>query len=101
MINYNDNDMDFYNNILKDILKYLKIDVTDEEVWDVAREQECIPCFEDTLFDLCCNAIEYELEERGIEVELSRYINSADSHLYIDSKEIFSVGDFTEAIEKV
>lgn len=68
MINYVDYDLFFYHQALQGVMEFLDIDVSDEEVWEVAREDEDTPCFENLFFILCFGKLEIDFFEKGIDV---------------------------------
>ena len=94
--------IDFENNVpekvaeWEDIGKFLGIDVSEEDVWEIARQSEEIPAFHNIYMCELASGIASECRDKyklGDEV-IDYYINSLDSHLYIDSIEAHTRDDF-------
>ncbi len=99
MINYNDYDLHRYDDYMK-MLEYLgdSDEPTEDEVWEIAKELEQVPVFENLLYELTINKIDrLLLDNHGI--ELNRFINGRDTHIYIDGDELCDVDDLIKKIE--
>jgi len=100
MIRYNENDLiklDGYN----DILGHLgESPVEDEEVWSIARQYEEEPIFENILLELTLDKIENALSKKfGLE-DVNHYVNSMDTHLYVESDEIWDWEDLENFLKE-
>ena len=94
------NEYDFHmSEDFADILHYLGgVEPSIDEVWEVAREYEKIPSFENIWYSLVLAQIEaYTKENRTIEVDY--YINARDTHFYINGDAIYSLDCYIKAIE--
>ncbi len=101
MINYNHYDLhmsDIYCNILEHLGGSVP---TDEEVWEVARQDEEIPVFENIMYDMTLNRIEDELAVKCPDVFIRWYVNSRDTHLYINTKEVYDLDTFKTIMEEI
>jgi len=101
MINYNYYDL-YMSDIYCDILKYLGgVAPTDEEVWEVARQSEEIPVFENILYSMTLSRIEDKLAVKYPDVSIKWYVNSRDTHLYINTKEVCNLDTFKTIMEEM
>lgn len=101
MINYNYYDLYMYDEYCN-ILEYLEGTIPDdEEVWDIARESTEIPIFEDIAYDLVLSRIKDKLESTYDDIDVTYYINSRDTHLYINTKEVYNFDTFKAIIEEM
>ena len=98
MIKYNEYDTEKMK-LIEDILTYLNCSlITDDKVWEIAREYKHIPSFENILMKESCNEIKMNLPFEYRE-HFTFYINCIDTHLYLFGNEIYSIEDYY-AIEK-
>jgi rRNA maturation endonuclease Nob1 len=75
MLDYND----YPEDVVKECLKYVN-DITEEEVWEVARESEEIPNFSNIYLSLLFERVEEELEDTH---EVIYYVNNLDSDIEV------------------
>lgn len=103
-LNYNDNN---FSNCIKEfekIAESLKIEVLDDEVWQIARESEEIPHIENIYQSILLSRIinHFEEDER---IEINSYINGMDTHLYFNEdggwNKICSLEEFEKEVLRV
>ena len=75
MLDYND----YPEDVVKECLKYVN-DITDEAVWEIARESEEIPNFSNIYLSLLFERVEEELKDTH---EVTYYVNNLDSNIEI------------------
>lgn len=83
------------------IADFLNIDVEDQEVWEIARESQEIPLFENIYQSILLSRISHTLnEEYGLQTDY--FINGMDTHLYLYDggySKIYQLEDILEYIE--
>lgn len=86
-INYNEASLSPYIKEFEEIGTHLGIEISDDEVWEQAREYEEIPVFENIYQNLLLSRIcshfadEDYIEKNGV-INLKGFINGMDTHLY-------------------
>ena len=101
---YSDYDLQKQPNFVE-ILEFLGgREVDDQEVWEIAREYEEIPIFENILYNKTLSDIEFRAKEK-YDIDIDYYINSRDTHLYIknndgDFEEVWDLDTFKEVIKE-
>jgi hypothetical protein len=97
MIRYGE--MHLYNQFIH-ILEWLGgNEPTEDEVWEVARESECIPVFENVLYDIVLKNIKLKLGKSHPNLLVEYFINDTDTHLWINNTNIYSMTDLLSIIE--
>ncbi|HHF3391692.1 TPA: hypothetical protein ACPO1V_001744 [Haemophilus influenzae] len=88
----------------EEILDHYNDNVSDDEVWEIARESKELPIFGNVYqYLVLSRVLTHFCEETGLEEDqfkLFFYINSIDTHLVINDWDIASVKDFWGCIEK-
>ena len=102
MITYNDYDLDSYSDYIK-ILEYLGgEEPSEDDVWEIARESERVPNFENILYGIVlCDIVSLACFKYKIDMPLERityFINARDTHLYFDNEEIYCLESFKELL---
>jgi len=99
MIHYNEYDIEWLEGY-NEILQHLGWDkITDEEVWDIAREYEKEPSFENILYDETLGLLHYLVSSNYNTLSSSYYVNGRDTHFYINGQEIRTLEDFQAITE--
>jgi hypothetical protein len=95
MINYNENDLYKYESWKKILDHYELNEVSDQEVWEIARQYDDANevDFANILLDKTANIIIDKLEKLYPNNKFDYFINDIDSHLYMNNEEIYSVDD--------
>ncbi len=78
--------------------------ISDEEVWEIAREYTEIPHIGNIELDLIANRIKCILENKygSIASKFDYYINGElDSHLYFDGEHVYSIDDFNTILDRL
>jgi len=75
MLEYND----YPEEIVEECLQYVE-DITEQEIWEVARESDEIPNFSNIYLSLLFRKVKEELEDTH---EVTYYINNLDSSIEI------------------
>jgi len=101
MIVYNEGDLHKYP-LFKSILEKLgSEEVSDQDVWSEAKGHNYPPNMANILYTLSAEriqeAINNKIGDEDIDIELKSYINSRDTHLYINGDEINDLADFVQA----
>lgn len=98
MINYNSINLIKYDGY-RSILEFLHLDIpTDQQVWEVARQHEEIPLLENILLDLVLSEIHDHLTYHFSDLEISYYINAADTHLHVNGEMVMNYEDLKEQL---
>lgn len=88
-----------------DILDHFNSAVTEDEIWQVARESERFPLIENIIQSLVINRLESVfIEQAGCEwddVEFESYVNCLDTHFSINGTPIMEEQDFYDQIEAI
>ena len=83
MIFYNTNNLASRLQEIEEIGTILGIEISDDEVWEQARNYANIPVFENIYQSILFNRIQEEISSNfGFDIEV--FINASDSHLSID-----------------
>ena len=93
------NEFDFYHSDgFYEILKFLGgEEPSDDEVWQLAREYEQTPVFENIWYRIVLSDICSAIEEQYA-LEADYYINARDTHLYIGNEAIYNLNAFKHAV---
>ncbi len=101
MINYNEGDLhtlDGYEEILE---KFKGESVTDDEVWEVARESKKVPHFENILLNMTLSRIVDLIEDSPLSNVASKfnvYVNARDTHFSFDDEDITDYDSFVKIV---
>ena len=100
MITYNDYDLAWYSGYC-DIVEYLGgSEPSEDEIWEIARESSEVPNFENILYDIILTRITQITEDR-YGYKCNFYINSRDTHLYVEKDKISSLEDYISKIDEL
>ncbi len=100
MINYNEFDLKQYP-LFSAILKHYGLqEISDEQVWYVAKQDTEIPVFENILLDLTLEKIALYLRNKHPGIEVEAYVNCADSSLSVNYQKIDSLNELKWAIKE-
>ena len=99
-INYNEYDSNKFEPFLE-ILEYLGGQEPDnEEIWDIAREYQEMPIFENIFYSVVLSQIEsLLLDQYGDNLKTNYYINARDTHLHINDEAIEELDDLKNALK--
>ena len=102
MIIYPEHDMTPYNEILAPIINKIDEEVSDQDVWKMARKEKGVPRFENIAMILACSLISDWIEsQRGLEhLKFESTINGFFSQFSINGEEIQSPKQFFKIIKK-
>jgi hypothetical protein len=90
---------------LYEIIEYLEAEpITEEEVWELARLDKEIPCFENILIGMTMDRLEYLLTYEKfpyckMNLDIDKYVNCADSYFEINGEDIFTLKEFKKFFE--
>lgn len=93
-------EMPLYSSLIY-ILEFLGgSEPTEDEVWEVVRESDSVPNFDNILYDLVFLRIKHEVKEKYPKIAIEYFINDLDTHFYINGTAIYSLENFKFIIEQ-
>lgn len=86
------------------ILDHYNESVSDDEVWEIARQFEDLPIFGNIYQRLVLNRVLFHFcEETGqdeADLDLFYFINSSDTHLAINGTDICTIDDYWHCVKR-
>ena len=89
------------------ILNAFNCNITEDEVWEVARQYNDVPHFGNLYQELILEALKQlfwrlvELDEGEIDINISYDINAISTHFYIEGDFICSKSDFLNKVDSI
>ncbi|TLE15949.1 hypothetical protein LS72_005160 [Helicobacter apodemus] len=94
----NFNDMPDFIADMENILKRENLSVTEEEVWEIARESPCVPLFQNIYIELVFMHLESLCESHNLSCEYQ--VNCLASSFSIEDEEFYTEDDYYDKIRK-